>query len=130
MRMGRRLAVPPLTPPDMRVRIRRFVKTYAVPGSARSLCLELSSVLRRGWLGPLRSPHRLHRCPLPSSTPYPGQAAFRVHPTSYSKYSPSLTFGPSRPDRAGIMASADSCRLSPRLAAGVTLPGVATGLPR
>ena len=61
-RVGGRGYRPPLTPPDMRVRIRRF-------SSVRTCPLAFVSSLYNEWLGPLARSHRLHLFRRPSSFP-------------------------------------------------------------
>jgi len=81
---------PPLTPPDVRVRIRRFGKRQVPFGP-----LALVACLCRELLGPLVESWRLHHLRSTSSTPYPGKSAFYARSTNVQPQA-RLPFGPSR----------------------------------
>src|SRR5450756_430125 len=93
----------------MRVRIRRFIKKYAV------LDTKLRWTFLRLALGTARHSAQPQEASLPSSVqqlPYPGLSVFFAHPQAAQSTRPFLMFGPSLRDGSGTMASADSCSLN------------------
>jgi hypothetical protein len=109
------LPTPPLTPPDMRVRIRRFVRLRVVDGTVLRPHSLPRTLPRLAPGTPRPSARPLAASPLApgQQVPHSGLSAFFVDATSYSTSGPPVGSAlPARVDN-GPMASAHSCHLTP-----------------